>query len=195
LTRPQRSKPGPLIGIWRGDGKTIAALAHSPTENASSGPLIDSELNHFEEWPEVAARFRLTEDDEYFSVARGRVLLRRKTGEGIMVHTGLLDRTRPNIPVYATAGASKMMLAGSIFANQTSLPRSRFRELKPEQPIVIGDVRIAAHAVDHSIFDCIAILIEADGKSILYTGDLRLHVRMPNSIAYLRRIFLLVKDR
>ncbi len=94
LTPPKRSKPGPQIGIWWDDGKIIVALAHSPTENASSGPLIDSELNHFEQWPEVAARFRLTEDDEYFSVPRGRVLLRRKAGEGIIYHGNATNLTR-----------------------------------------------------------------------------------------------------
>jgi ribonuclease J len=40
-------------------------------------------------------------------------------------HTGLLDRSCSDIPVYATAGTSKMALAGAIFANQIAIPRHR----------------------------------------------------------------------
>ncbi len=106
-----------------------------------------------------------------------------------MDHTGLLDRTTPDIPVYATAGCSKMMLAGSLFANQNLLPRDRFRELKPEQPIVIGDFTVTPYSVDHSVFDCVALLIEAEGKSMLYTGDLRLHGRKPGMSNRLVEVF------
>jgi ribonuclease J len=92
-------------------------------------------------------------------------------------HTGLLGHSRPEIPVYASSGTSKMMLAGGIFSGQVSIPRDRFREIQPEKPIKIGDFTVTAFPVDHSIFGCLAYLIEADGKSILYSGDLRLHGR------------------
>ncbi|MDZ4659342.1 MAG: MBL fold metallo-hydrolase [Bythopirellula sp.] len=92
-------------------------------------------------------------------------------------HCGLLDRTSPQIPVYATSGTSKMMKAGSIFAGQVELPRERFRKLTPEQPTQIGNFRVTAYSVDHSIFGAVAILVEADGQSLLYSGDLRLHGR------------------
>lgn len=82
----QRKKGQPSIGIWWDDGRTLAILAHAVNENASSGPLIDSELNHMEEWSEVAAQFRLTESDEYFGVPRGRTLLDRRTGAGVIYH-------------------------------------------------------------------------------------------------------------
>ncbi len=92
-------------------------------------------------------------------------------------HCGLLDRTNSKIPVYATSGTSKMMLAGSLFAGQVEIPRARFRKLAPEQPIQIGNFRVTAYSVDHSIFGAVAILVEADGQSLLYSGDLRLHGR------------------
>ena len=38
-------------------------------------------------------------------------------------HTGLLGFTQPTIPVYATSGTSKMMLAGRMFAMQVGIPR------------------------------------------------------------------------
>jgi ribonuclease J len=95
-------------------------------------------------------------------------------------HVGLLRHTNPLIPVYASKGTSKMMLAGSVYANQQKLPRDRFREFKPKQAVVIGDMTVTPFPVDHSIHGCLAYLIEADGKRILYTGDLRLHGRRPD---------------
>ncbi len=40
-------------------------------------------------------------------------------------------------------------------------------------------ITITAFPVDHSAFDSMAFLIEAEGKRILYSGDLRLHGRKP----------------
>ncbi|GAA4465322.1 MBL fold metallo-hydrolase [Novipirellula rosea] len=92
-------------------------------------------------------------------------------------HVGLLRHTKHSIPVYASKGTSKMMLAGSVYANQQQLPRDRFKEIEPKQTVVIGDMTVTAFPVDHSIHGCLAFLIEAEGKRILYTGDLRLHGR------------------
>ncbi len=94
-------------------------------------------------------------------------------------HTGLLDHTNEQIPVFATSGTSKMMLAGKLFANQVELPRKRFREVKPGTPFSVGAFRITGYSVDHSIYGCLAYLLEANGKTLLYTGDLRLHGRKP----------------
>jgi len=94
-------------------------------------------------------------------------------------HTGLLDHTNAQIPVYASRGTSQMMLAGKLFALQVALPQERFREVRPDVPVEIGPFKITGFPVDHSIFGCLAYLIEAAGKSILYTGDLRIHGRKP----------------
>lgn len=94
-------------------------------------------------------------------------------------HTGLLNHSNFEIPIYASSGTSKMMLAGSLFAGQVELPRERFREIKPEAPVTIGNFTVTGYAVDHSIFGCLAFLIEAEGKRLLYTGDLRSHGRKP----------------
>ena len=94
-------------------------------------------------------------------------------------HTGLIQHSNAEIPIYAGTGTSKMMMAGSKFAGQPRLPRDRHRELTSAQTIQIGDFSVTAFAVDHSIYGCQAFLIEADGKSVLYSGDLRLHGRKP----------------
>ena len=94
-------------------------------------------------------------------------------------HTGLLEYTSPEIPVYLSQGTSKMMLAGSIFAGQPGIDRKRSVVFEPETPFEVGDFRITAYPVDHSAFDSMAFIIEADGKRLLYSGDLRLHGRKP----------------
>ncbi len=106
-------------------------------------------------------------------------------------HTGLLPFTRPEIPVYGTSGTSKMMLAGSIFANQVSVPRERYRTLGKDGKLLIGDIEITPIAVDHSIYGSVAFLLEADGKRILYSGDLRMHGRKPGMM---KRFFELSQD-
>jgi ribonuclease J len=70
-----------------------------------------------------------------------------------------------------------MLMDGSIFAKQVKLERQRQRTIAPLKPTRIGGFVVTAYPVDHSAFDSVAFLIEADGKRLLYSGDLRLHGR------------------
>lgn len=94
-------------------------------------------------------------------------------------HMGLIHRSRESVPVYATSGTSKMILAGAVFAGRESLDRDRHRPIKSGQAFRFGEAIITPLAVDHSTFGSIAFLIEAEGQRILYTGDLRNHGRKP----------------
>jgi ribonuclease J len=49
--------------------------------------------------------------------------------------------------------------------------------LKHDKKFKIGDIEITPYLMDHAAFDAYAFLIEADGKSLLYSGDFRLHGR------------------
>ena len=71
-----------------------------------------------------------------------------------------------------------MLMVGSLFAGQKNeIPRERQTTLIPGKTIKIGDISVTGLSVDHSAYDCMAFLIEADGKRLLYSGDLRLHGR------------------
>ena len=94
-----------------------------------------------------------------------------------MDHTGFLPYTKSEIPVYATTGTSKMMAAGKMFARQVEIPRERHRKLVPGETIQIGDVQVTTFSVDHSVYGSAAFLIEVGGKTVLYSGDIRLHGR------------------
>jgi ribonuclease J len=115
-------------------------------------------------------------------------------------HTGLLPYVQPNVPIVLSKGTSKMLLAGSIFASMPHLDRDRCVICEPARPLQIGDFRITAYPVDHSAFDSMAFLIEAGGKTLLYSGDLRLHGRKPGMARRLiealsgRRVDLLLME-
>jgi ribonuclease J len=81
-------------------------------------------------------------------------------------HFGLIEQTLPEIPVYLTRGASKMLMSGSLFAGQNGLPRDRQKALLPGKPQCIGDFLVTAYLVDHSSYGSVAFLIEAGGKRI-----------------------------
>ena len=97
-------------------------------------------------------------------------------------HVGLLHHTRPEIPIYASRGTSKMMLAGGIFASRPRLDRNRHRPITPGIPFTVGEFTVTPFAVDHSTFGCLAFLLEAGGKRLVYSGDLRRHGRKPGMI-------------
>jgi len=103
-------------------------------------------------------------------------------------HTGLVSASRAQVPVWLSDCTSKMILAGSLFARQPTIPRGRRRTLVAGQPVSIGPFRVTAYPVDHSVFDAMAFLVEAEGQRILYTGDLRFHGRKPGMARQLAKI-------
>lgn len=51
----------------------------------------------------------------------------------------------------------------------------RMGELSPGQAVTMEDIKITPYFVSHSAYDAYMLLIEADGKKILHTGDFRGH--------------------
>jgi ribonuclease J len=94
-------------------------------------------------------------------------------------HSGLLHLTKPEIPIFASSGTSKMMLATAVFSRQQQLSRSRHQEVRAKQTFTVGDINVTPFAVDHSSYGSVAYLIEAGEKSLLYSGDIRKHGRKP----------------
>lgn len=94
-------------------------------------------------------------------------------------HSGLLHLTKPDIPIFATSGTSKMMLAAAVFSRKQALNRSRHHEVRAKQTFTVGDISVKPFAVDHSSYGSVAYLIESGGKSLLYSGDIRKHGRKP----------------
>ena len=73
-------------------------------------------------------------------------------------------------------GAKELIGISSIFT-PNKLDKINSRVINTKKPFSIGDIRVTPYLVDHSAFDALAFLIEADSKRIFYSGDFRGHGR------------------
>ena len=104
-------------------------------------------------------------------------------------HTGLLNIVSERIPIYLsdpTIRAIRIpeMFFGDVFKGFNFIPIYHRKEINE-----IDGVRITPYRVDHSAFGAMAFLIEdlASKKSLLYTGDIRLHGLSKNSYLSLKK--------
>ena len=87
-------------------------------------------------------------------------------------HYGFAHFIDSSIPVYMTKGTKSILEVSEIF-----LPFSHeiknTQELPVWKTIDVGSFRVTAYLVDHSAPDAVALLVEADGKRLYYSGDFR----------------------
>lgn len=95
---------------------------------------------------------------------------------GHLDHCGLADLVRPEIPVFMSE-AGRSILDQAAFYNPRWRSPGETKSLPLDRPFDIGPFRVTTFRVDHSAYDSRAFLIEADGKSLVYSGDLRAHGR------------------
>lgn len=91
-------------------------------------------------------------------------------------HYGLAHHAHPAIPVYGSEGTLAILEVGRVFFPRAGIPTD-LRALPADGALEIGGLAITAIPVDHAAPDSRAILVEADGQRLLYTGDLRAHGR------------------
>jgi len=91
-------------------------------------------------------------------------------------HFGLMATLPPGTPVYIGKLARSLIDATQVFIGNDRCALD-FHDLKAWQPFTIGDFTITPYLVDHSAVDAYAFLIEAEGKRLFYSGDLRSHGR------------------
>ena len=97
-------------------------------------------------------------------------------------HYGLLPWL-PSTPIVMGAAARRILLAASPFMRQT-LPTLAGSDLVDRLPLTIGPFTVTPYLVDHSAYDAYALLIEAEGKLMFYSGDFRLHGRKSALMEY-----------
>ena len=93
-------------------------------------------------------------------------------------HAGLIKYKR-DCPVFIGVGAYRILNAQLGFHGEV-LPEN-VKTYRDEKPFRIGGIAVTAFRCDHSAFDSYMLLFEANGKSILYTGDFRFHGRLDKS--------------
>ena len=93
-----------------------------------------------------------------------------------MDHYGLARHIRSVVPVYIGRDAHNILAAASRYVpNGHAFAAPRFIENR--KTVEIGPIRVTPYLTDHSAFDAYALLIEADGKRVFYSGDFRAHGR------------------
>ncbi|MFH2145392.1 MAG: MBL fold metallo-hydrolase [Candidatus Omnitrophota bacterium] len=91
-------------------------------------------------------------------------------------HYGLLSYVHPDIPIYLSDGAKELVDITNLFVHR-EVKSLNAKLVSNKESFAIGDFKITPYLVDHSAFDAMAFLIEADSKRLFYSGDFRGHGR------------------
>ena len=91
-------------------------------------------------------------------------------------HFGLMASLPVGTPIYIGKLARSLIDATQVFIGKDRYALD-FHDFKAWQPFTIGEFTITPYLVDHSAADAYAFLIEAEGKRLFYSGDLRSHGR------------------
>lgn len=89
-------------------------------------------------------------------------------------HYGLTIYAHPSIPVYIGKEANTLLKAALAFG-PFGADFEKVSHYSHREPFKVGPFKITPFLADHSAFDAYSFIIEADGKSIFYSGDLRGH--------------------
>jgi ribonuclease J len=91
-------------------------------------------------------------------------------------HWGLIPKARAGVPLVMGAATERIMRAAADFVPDGFAPTAS-QHLESGATLRIGPFTVTPHLVDHSGFDAYALEIEAEGRRLFYSGDLRSHGR------------------
>ncbi|NPV30451.1 MAG: MBL fold metallo-hydrolase [Firmicutes bacterium] len=103
-----------------------------------------------------------------------------------MDHYGLVNFVSPDVPVFSGEATRRLMDIAMLFCPFERAGGKQFT-FANRVPVQVGGFRITPFLVDHSAFDAYAFLIEAQGKSVFYSGDFREHGRKTSTLQALIR--------
>ena len=92
-------------------------------------------------------------------------------------HMGLAYEVSKDIPIYIGEASFKIIKASDDYKKVNTFSPAGY--LSHMKPIQVGDIKITPFLADHSAFDSYMILVEVEGKTLLYTGDFRSNGRKP----------------
>ncbi len=95
-------------------------------------------------------------------------------------HIGLLAVVASDVPVYGGEAAGRVSQAAAPFMPAGKAPR-QWLPMRDREQLAVGPFTVTPLLVDHSAFDAYALLVEAGGRRLLYSGDLRAHGRKPST--------------
>ncbi len=92
-------------------------------------------------------------------------------------HFGLLTHISPAIPIGMGKAARRILRAAAPFMPGEWASPANGWDYESGVPFDVGPFHITPYLVDHSAYDSYALLVEADGKRLFYSGDFRAHGR------------------
>lgn len=109
-------------------------------------------------------------------------------------HIGLLEHVLPGTPIYMGAKANSVYKAFREYTGKSIIETTGY--LRSEKTFIIGDIKVTPFLCDHSAFDSYMILLENEGRRILYTGDFRSNGRKsyPRLISSLSTVDILITE-
>ncbi|WP_026358284.1 MBL fold metallo-hydrolase [Aureimonas ureilytica] len=109
-------------------------------------------------------------------LAGGGDLLGLVLSHGHVDHWGLARLAGPDLPVALGSATHRILRAAAPFVPKPWVPL-RPVEFASGTPLHFGPFTVTPHLVDHSAFDAYALEVEAGGRRLFYSGDIRAHGR------------------
>lgn len=98
-------------------------------------------------------------------------------------HYGLLGFLNSSVCCYLGEATHKIIEINNLFTSQNTIIANH-EYFQKEVTFKIGDISITPYWADHSSFDAYSFLVEANGKSLFYSGDFRGHGRKVNAFKW-----------
>ena len=113
-------------------------------------------------------------------------------------HMGRIDDILDGVPVYMSDLSREIFETVFCFSKNKGKIHRKTINLEEGKTITIKDMKITPYIVDHSAYNSFMILIEAEGKRILHTGDFRNHgykgVLLEGTLKKIGKIDLLITE-
>jgi ribonuclease J len=160
------------IIVHRGTRQIGGSIIELATENTRIILDIGEELPKSEDESEkTAAKYPYVEGlFEKGDKTVDAILISHSHGD----HVGLYPYVNQEIPIYIGEKSCEIYNMTRRFIGSDSRIQA-YDFLKHGNPIRIGDFTVTPYLVDHSAYDAHAFVIQANGKSVVYTGDIREH--------------------
>ena len=91
-------------------------------------------------------------------------------------HYGLMPQIAESVPLFI-GEVTANILSEAAFFSPMGMHREPTGFLRHREVVEVGPFRVTPFLSDHSAFDAYSLLVEADGRRLFYSGDIRSHGR------------------
>jgi ribonuclease J len=145
---------------------------HNPEKKFDSGILKRKSVEKL-----LSEKILPQVDGLYEGVASKRKIDALILSHSHLDHYGLCEYIKPEIPVYLTEEAKRIIEVTEIFVlNKKNIVKNP-NIMEIGKTYEIGKIKIRPYLMDHSALGACGILVEGDGQLLFYSGDFRAHGR------------------